>query len=605
MTGRNTIGQQVGLYMLGAIIGVISGITSVMFKLLILNMSRVFVIIPQVMGVFGWILLPSLGGLLVAIIVTRYAPEAKGHGVPEAMEAYSLRGGNIRFRVPLLKSIGSAISISTGGSCGREGPIAQIGAGVGSVVATVLNLDKRAKKTLLVCGLSSGIAATFNAPLGGTLFGLEVLAGGVIGYSILPVILASVVATAISSSLLGSAASFQAPLFGIGHPLELIFYLGLGAILGVASVVWMRGFYSIEDLFEKLRTSKYLLPALGGLLTGLLGIGTIYLESVFSYSGAFLADQPYYPAIMGVEYAFVDAVLVGNVAIGALFFFGLLKILATSFTLGSGGSGGVFAPTLFIGAGFGGAFGLSCSTILPGSVLQPMAFALVGMAALFAGTGRAPITCIVMIMEMTADYSLILPLMLAVPTSYLISSLIEPESIYTMKLVRRGVYLKTGAHIDVLRTIRVDEIMTIDPTVLTTEMTVSDVYAVIDRTQHTKFPVVDNENIVLGILIAEDLFRKPEDEGQEYRVRDLMNPNFLHLAPESTVDSALQAMIKRDEGHAVIVNPEKPKRMIGYITKADVLKAHELAVIRLQKAGVDVEDLDIEDTEVRMAKLRA
>ncbi|KXH71039.1 MAG: hypothetical protein AM326_03915, partial [Candidatus Thorarchaeota archaeon SMTZ-45] len=558
-----------------------SGITSVMFKLLILNMSRVFVIIPQVMGVFGWILLPSLGGLLVAIIVTRYAPEAKGHGVPEAMEAYSLRGGNIRFRVPLLKSIGSAISISTGGSCGREGPIAQIGAGVGSVVATVLNLDKRAKKTLLVCGLSSGIAATFNAPLGGTLFGLEVLAGGVIGYSILPVILASVVATAISSSLLGSAASFQAPLFGIGHPLELIFYLGLGAILGVASVVWMRGFYSIEDLFEKLRTSKYLLPALGGLLTGLLGIGTIYLESVFSYSGAFLADQPYYPAIMGVEYAFVDAVLVGNVAIGALFFFGLLKILATSFTLGSGGSGGVFAPTLFIGAGFGGAFGLSCSTILPGSVLQPMAFALVGMAALFA------------------------PLMLAVPTSYLISSLIEPESIYTMKLVRRGVYLKTGAHIDVLRTIRVDEIMTIDPTVLTTEMTVSDVYAVIDRTQHTKFPVVDNENIVLGILIAEDLFRKPEDEGQEYRVRDLMNPNFLHLAPESTVDSALQAMIKRDEGHAVIVNPEKPKRMIGYITKADVLKAHELAVIRLQKAGVDVEDLDIEDTEVRMAKLRA
>ncbi len=587
--------QQITLYTLGAIIGVISGVTSILFKLLILHMSRVFVIIPQVLGIFGWVVLPSIGGLLVAIIVLKYAPEARGHGVPEAMEAYGLRGGNIRFRVPILKSIGSAISISTGGSCGREGPIAQIGAGVGSMVGTLLNLDKRAKRTLLVCGLSAGIAATFNAPLGGTLFGIEVLAGGVIGFSILPVILASVIATAISSYVLGPAASFQTPIFNPGHPLELIFYLGLGTILGVTSVVWMRGFYVIEDLLEKLRTSKYLLPAIGGLLTGLLGLGTIYLESIFAYSGEFAPDQPYYPAIMGVEYAFVDAVLMNKVAIGALFFFGLLKILATSFTLGSGGSGGVFAPTLFMGAGFGGAFGLVCSMIVPGGILQPMAFALVGMAALFAGTGRAPITCIVMIMEMTADYSLILPLMIAVSASYLVSSLIEPESIYTMKLARRGVHLRSGAHIDVLQTIRVGEIMTTDPTVLTTEMTVSDVFSVIDRTQHTKFPVIDDDNIVLGILIAEDLFKKPEEEVREYRVRDLMNPDFLHLSPDSTVDSALQAMIKRGEGHAVIVDPSKPRRMVGYITKADVLKAHEIAAIRLQKAGVDVEDIGVEE----------
>ncbi len=597
MIERSVMKQQVALYMLGAFIGAISGITSVMFKLLILGMSRIYVIIPQILGIVGWIVLPSLGGLLVAIIVVRYAPEARGHGVPEAMEAYSLRGGNIRFRVPLLKSIGSAISISTGGSCGREGPIAQIGAGVGSVVATVLNLDKRAKKTLLVCGLSSGIAATFNAPLGGTLFGIEVLAGGIIGFSILPVILASVIATAVSLYLLGSAASFQAPTFGVGHPVELIFYLGLGAILGVTSVIWMRGFYSIEDLFEKIRTSRYLLPAIGGVLTGILGIGTIYLESVFAYSGAFYGDQPYYPAIMGVEYAFVDAALAGHVAIGALLLFGILKIFATSFTLGSGGSGGVFAPTLFMGAGFGGAFGLMCSEIIPGSVSQPMAFALVGMAALFAGTGRAPITCIVMIMEMTADYSLILPLMIAVPTSFLVSALIEPESIYTMKLVRRGVRLRSGSHIEVLRTIKVSEIMTTKPTALTTEMTVSDVFAVIDRTHHTKFPVIDSENNVLGILIAEDLFHEPKEDGQEYTVGELMNPNFLHLSPETTIDGALQAMIKRDEGHAVIVDPKTPRRMIGYITKTDVLKAYEVAIIKLQKSGVDVEDISPIDIE--------
>ncbi len=597
MIERSEMRPQVALYILGALIGVISGITSVMFKLLILGMSRIFVIIPQVLGLVGWVVLPCLGGLVVAIIVVRYAPEARGHGVPEAMEAYSLRGGNIRFRVPLLKSIGSAISISTGGSCGREGPIAQIGAGVGSAVATVLNLDKRAKKTLLVCGLSSGIAATFNAPLGGTLFGIEVLAGGIIGFSILPVILASVVATAISLYMLGPAASFQAPTFGIGHPIELIFYLGLGAALGVTSVIWMRGFYSIEDLFEKIRASRYLLPAIGGVLTGLLGIGTIYFESVFAYSGAFYEDQPYYPAIMGVEYAFVDAALVGHVAIGALFLFSLLKIFATSFTLGSGGSGGVFAPTLFMGAGFGGAFGLMCSEILPGSVSQPTAFALVGMAALFAGTGRAPITCIVMIMEMTADYSLILPLMIAVPTSFLVSSLIESESIYTMKLVRKGVRLRSEPHIEVLRTIKVNEIMTTKPTTLTREMTLSDVFDVIDRTHHTKFPVTDSENNVLGILIAENLFRDPKEDGQDYTVGELMNPDFLHLSPETTIDGALQAMIKRDEGHAVIVDPIDPRRMLGYITKTDVLKAYEVAIIKLQKSGVEVEDISPIDIE--------
>jgi CIC family chloride channel protein len=378
----------------------------------------------------------------------------------------------------------------------------------------------------------------------------------------------------------------------MGHPLELVFYLVLGITLGVTSVIWMRGFYSIEDLLEKLRASKYILPAFGGLLTGLLAIGTIYLENVYAYSGEFSTNQPYYPAIMGVGYPFIDATLIGNVAIGALFLFGVMKILATSFTLGSGGSGGVFAPTLFIGAAFGGAFGLVCSVLVPWAVPQPMAFALVGMAALFAGSGRAPITCIVMLMEMTADYSLILPLMIAVSTSFLVSSLLEPESIYTLKLSRRGVKIRTGTHISALKTIEVNETMTTDPTILHPTMTTSKVFEIIDKTHHTKFPVVDDFGNVIGILIAEDLFHKPKEDGSEYQVRELMNPNFLHLHPGCTVDSALQIMMKRDEGHAVIVDPRDPQRMIGYITKADVLKAYEIAIIRLQKDGIDVEDID-------------
>ena len=597
-----TISRQVKVYSLGALIGVVSGFTAVLFRLLILGLNLVFVTIPNLMGAAGWIVAPILGGLAVAFIVVRYAPEARGHGVPEVIETYVAKGGKMRLRVPLLKSLASAICIGSGGSCGREGPIAQIGSGVGSAIAGFFKLEKNETKTLLVCGLASGIAATFNAPLGGALFGIEVLAGGIVGFSILPVILASVVATAVANLLVGASISFQSPQFGLSTPIELVLYLVLGLVLGVLSVVWMRGLYFMEDVFDKIRTSKYLLPAIGGALVGVVAIFTIFLESMFGYVGAFGetsllgTGEPYNPAIMGVGYAFIDAVLRGDVmALGAgaaiilLIAFAILKVIATCLTLGSGGSGGVFAPTLFMGAGFGGALGIVFSAILPFAVPQPMAFALVGMAALFAGSGRAPITCIVIIMEMTNDYRMILPLMIAVSASYLVSSFLEKESIYTLKLVRRGVNIRRGTHISALKEINVTEIMTKEPTVLTPDMTTTEVFEIIDRTHHTKFPVVE-DNKVVGILIAEDLFQNQKEVERENKVRDLMNPDFLHLSPTCTMDSVLHAMMDRDEGHAVVSDPERPERMLGYVTKADVLKAYDIAIIRLQKAGVDIED---------------
>lgn len=606
MIEQKNISQQIYLYTLGALVGAISGLAAVLFRFLIMGISLVFVTIPQMLGVIGWVIVPAIGGLFVALIVVRYAPETKGHGVPEVMESYVLRGGKMRLRVPVLKSLASAISIGTGGSCGREGPIAQIGAGVGSGIANKLNLGKNDTKTLVLCGLSAGIAATFNAPLGGALFGIEVIAGGILGFSILPIILSCVVATAVAGVsiqlILGSpmSLSFDAPAFVMSNPAELIFFLLLGIILGVVSVIWMRGFYFIEDLFERVRVSKYFLPAIGGICTGILGLIVIYLEQTFAYSGSF-RDQPYFPAIMGVEYAFIDAILVvpnvmtgGLALLGTLFIFSIMKIVSTGTTLGSGGSGGIFAPTLFIGAGLGGALGWIFAFLAP-TIVPPttaMVFALVGMAALFGGSGRAPITCIIIIMEMTGDYFLILPLMVAVSSSYLVSSLIEPESIYTLKLVRRGVHISRGTHIGALKSITVGEIMTKNPTILRQEMTTTEVFRIIDSTHHTKFPVVEGENKVVGILIAEDLFQAPKNEnGEENQVKDLMNPNFLHLSPSCTMDSALQEMIKRDEGHAVIVNSMKPDIMIGYITKADVLKAYEIAILRLQTSGMDVEDI--------------
>jgi CIC family chloride channel protein len=606
MTVSEDTKRQIFLMTLGGVVGAASGLTAVAFRFLIIGINLVFIPVPNAIGSLGWIIIPAIGGIFTGIIVVRYAPEAKGHGVPEVMESYVLHGGKMRLRVPFLKSVASAITIGTGGSCGREGPIAQIGAGVGSGIADKLGLSKEATQTLVICGVSSGIAATFNAPLGGALFGIEIVAGGILGFSVLPVILSSVVSTAVADIslrlIVGKplSLSFIAPSFVMQNPIELIFFLLLGLALGLISVLWIRGFYFIEGLFEKIRTSKYFIPILGGLFTGIVGVIGIYFEQIFSYTGLY-GDQPYIPAVMGVEYAFIDRIftytniLAGGVTLLAtLAIFSLLKFFTTSATLGSGGSGGIFAPTLFIGGGLGGALGWIFAFIAP-TVINPtgaMVFALVGMASLFGSSARAPITCIVIIMEMTNDYFLILPLMVAVSSAYLVSAVLEPESIYTMKLARRGVHVQRGTHVGALKAVKVGSVMTKDPTILHPTMTTSEVFEVINRTHHTKFPVVDDFGNVIGILIAEDLFHEPKEDGTEYQVRELMNPKFLHLSPSCTMDSALQEMIKRDEGHAVIVSESEPNKMLGYITKADVLKAYEIAIINLQKAGADVEAID-------------
>jgi CIC family chloride channel protein len=587
--------RQIILYSAGAIVGICSGLTAVLFRYLILGIGTLFVFIPQVVGLWGWALIPALGGCFVAVIVLKYAPETKGHGIPQVMEAYALRGGKINPRVPLLKSISSAITIGSGGSVGREGPIAQIGAGIGSIFAEYFKFNKRETKTMVVAGLSSALAATFNAPLGGALFGIEVIAGGIIGFALLPVILASVVAVAISQAILGAAPSFISPTFTMSGFVELPFFLVLGIALGIISVVMIRGLYIVEDFFEHLRVWKYSLPAIGGLLTGITALIVLYLNAPLGYTVTAPPGELNYPAIMASDYFFMDAVLLGQVGLGALIIFGILKIIATWFTLGSGGSGGFFAPTFFVGAAFGGAMGILFDTALPGVAEKPMIFALVGIAALFAGVERSPITCIVMIMEMTGDFLMILPLMIAVSSAYLVSSLIEPNSVETLKLVRRGIHIRQGRHIGALHTIKVSEIMTKEPTTLSPLMKTSEVLEIIDKTHHTKFPVVDDFNNVLGILIAEDLFHEPPEDGHERTVQELMNPEFLHLSPQCTMDSAMKEMIKRDEGHAVIVDPKDPRRMLGYITKADVLKAYDLSIIRLQREGVDVEDIEPAD----------
>jgi CIC family chloride channel protein len=378
----------------------------------------------------GVILVPVAGSVVVAWLVKNFALEAKGHGVPEVMDAIYYNEGRIRPRVAIIKSLASAISIGSGGSVGREGPIVQIGSTFGSTLGQIIRMPAGDRITLIAAGAGAGIAATFNAPLGGVAFALELLLISINARTLLLVAIASVVAILISHQLLGTQPSFyipalEVPDFSSYPPLALAQFLLMGGLMGLLSVVFIRGLYWMEDVFDAIPGNYYSRHALGMLCVGVM----IYL--LYRFAGQYYEE--------GVGYATVMDVLRGvlNDPWFLLLLLGL-KLLATWLTLGSGASGGVFSPALFVGATGGALFGHLCHSLIPGLQVSLPAFAIAGMAAMIAGSTGAVLTGIIMISEMTQDHGVILPLILTTSVAYAVRRTFMEEDVYTMKLVARG-----------------------------------------------------------------------------------------------------------------------------------------------------------------------
>jgi len=377
------------------------------------------------------ILVPVLGAVGVSFLVKNFAPEAKGHGVPEVIDAIYFQNARIRPIVAVIKSIASALSIGTGGSVGREGPIVQIGSAIGSTVGEWLQLINQQRITLIAAGAGAGIAATFNTPIGGVLFAAELLLHEISVWTFVPVILATACAAYIGQIFFGTAPAFDMPRLATGYfhltdPAVLICSLGLGLLMGLVSALFIKTLYFAEDHFESPFLRNYYVRH----VVGMLVVGSIFYL-LMHYLGH------YY--IQGVGYATIQDILTGSLSsasILVLLFF--LKLAVTSLTIGSGGSGGIFSPSLFLGATMGGAYGLVLNYLFPSLHISPSAFAVVGMAAVVAGTTGAALTAIVMIFEMTLDYGVILPITLAVAASLGTRKLLTKETIYTMKLSRRG-----------------------------------------------------------------------------------------------------------------------------------------------------------------------
>jgi CIC family chloride channel protein len=553
------------MILIALIIGVLAGFGAIGIRTLIHTISELSFMgegtLLENIASTPWyfkIIVPTIGGLLVGPLIYHFAPEAKGHGVPEVMQSIILKGGVIRPRVALVKALASSITIGSGGSVGREGPIIQIGASLGSTVGQFFRVSTHRMKTLVGCGAAAGIAAAFNAPIAGALFAVEIILMDFAVAQFSPIVISSVMATVISHQFEGNFAAFQVPSYELINPWELILYGVLGVLSGLVSYLFIKVLYSFEDIFdENIKIPEYLQPAFGGIVIGILAI--------------------FFPQIMGVGYDSINLALHGEMALGLAFVLIFLKILSTSVTLGSGGSGGIFAPSLFMGAMVGVFFGKLIENYVPMVTASPGAYALVAMGGLVAGTTRAPITAIIIVFELTNDYDIILPLMITCIISMILSSKLSRESIYTLKLLQRKINLREGTEVNLMKSIFVRNIFKDGYESIPEN---SKFREVVTRVTSNKDPylVVENpKNEITGVISIHDIknFIFDSDDLQDIIIaKDVARKSFTTVTIENNCQEVIDKMRDTEMFGLPVVDSANSKKVIGMVWRKEVLDAY-------------------------------
>ena len=554
-----------GLVALALAIGAGAGVGAVAFRYLILGFTLVFTghrdysaagraADPSLPGLGIWfvVLAPVVGGLLYGPLIRVFAREARGHGVPEVMYAVSAEGGRIRPRVAVVKSLASALCIGSGGSVGREGPIVQIGSALGSTVGQVMRVPESRLRILVACGAAGGISATFNAPIAGVFFALELILRDFEAESFGVVVLASFAANIIGRAAFGSHPFLTLPAFQIRSPVEYPLYAVLGLVAALVGVAFIRVLYGAEDAADRLyRGPEWLRPAVGGLLLGLLLLGV--------------------PELYGVGYPPLENAIHGQYAVAFLLLLLVGKILASSLTIAIGGSGGVFAPALFMGAMLGSAYGAAVHSLLPGLTAPAGAYGLVGMGAVFAAAARAPITAVIIIFELTGDYRIVLPLMFAIVLAAGVSHVLSADTIYTLKLRRRGVDITRDRVTNPMRRLTVADAMQAVPEPLPAELPLEDVAARLARAQTDSLPVAGGENgsrLVVTRRRLEQGIRDNTLDGTAAEVAEEAPT----LSADQTLEDALATLLHADSG--LLVTAGDTAAPVGWLTHLDVLRAY-------------------------------
>lgn len=553
------------MLLLAVLVGILGGFGALFFKKLIFSLQGLFWatrdMSPDSLAAAAWyrrLLLPAVGGAIVGPLIYFLAREAKGHGVPEVMIAVITRNSVIRPIVVIVKSVASAISIASGGSVGREGPIVQIGAAIASTAGQVLRLHPVQLKTLVGCGVSAGIAATFDAPMAGTLFALELIVADFGLSAFTPILISAVGATAVTRHYHGDITEFVLPLFTMVSLWEFGLYLVLGLVAGVIGFVFSRSIYVADDLFEKTRIPQWIRPAAGGLLVGVAAI--------------------FYPHIMGVGYDAIRVLFDGQLALGVMLLLVVLKIAATAITIGSGGSGGVFAPSLFIGAMLGGAFGHVVNQLFPTMTASPGAYALVGMAAVNGACTLAPLSAIIILVELTNEYAILLPLMFTVVMATFVSRKLSAESIYTEKLRRRGIQAHHGEDLNILRAIPVRTVLRNDEaSVLETAPFDALVRLSLEMHRNVIF-TLNPAGRLTGVISLQDLkhiLSDPDELRHAYHIEDFKQA-IVPIRVTQSLDAVVDRFAETGLDRLPVVDDENG--LVGSVVLSDIMRRYNQEV---------------------------
>jgi len=573
-------------FILGSIVGLVSGLGAIIFFLLLQGSS--FFFMDYLMGmrveetagepaIFGhattelrrWSILfiPALGGLIAGFLVYRFAPEAEGHGTDAAIESIHKKNGFIRWQVPIIKTFASAITIGTGGSGGREGPIAQIGAGFASFLGRTLKLSDREKRILTAAGMGAGVGAIFRSPLAGAIFAAEVLyASSDMEYeALLPSTITSIIAYSVFCSAFGWEPLFATPNFAFENPLELVGYSLLGFACAAFGWLYINTFYFIHNYFKKMKISVYMKPVIGGLLTGCIGF--------------------FIPQALAGGYSQIELGMQGQLAIGFIFILIFAKILTTSFSIGSGGSAGIFGPSMVIGASVGGFVGLALNNVFPMLAPEPGAYVVVGMAGFFSGIASTPLSTIIMVSEMTGNYHLLVPSMWVSTLAFL---LLRKTTIYVNQVQTRSEspIHKGEFFVQVLQDIKVKDVMRPDPIIIREDMRFYDIMHFIPQTKHNNFPVVKEDGTLVGVLLFEEIREFVFEEGLEDIVvaGEVCEKEVPTILPSHSLADAIENIGFKNVELLPVVDEEDNTKLVGIITRRDIISTYNKVLRKRQMA---------------------
>ena len=560
--------QDLSLLFFAVGIGFLAAVGALLFRTLIEVMQAGFwpqgsSLIDQIQAAPWWqiLLVPTLGGLVAGPIITFLVPEARGPGVPEVILSVTSRQSTIRHRVTFLKGLITSLLLAAGASVGREGPIVQIGSSVGSSVAQLFDLSPELRRLCLACGAAAGISATFNAPITGAVFAMEIILLNIEVSYISHLVIASITGSVLSRIFWGNFPAFHVVDFQLENYLQIFGYLLLGLLAGLVSIVFVRAIYTTENIFNRLPLPQWLCPALGGLLLGAIAL--------------------FLPQVMGVGYDTVNSALDGSLPMQLALYLLAGKLVATSICIGSGMSGGIFAPSLYLGAALGTALGYVLSLVWPGLDLHPAFFALAGMGAVVAGTTLAPITAIVTIFELTLHPQIILPLMVSCISATLVVRLLFGVSAYEMKLLRRGINIVRGHDVSILRDLCVRDFMRHTVPKLSLKAPLHAIVEDMSTSPYPHFVVEDDQHQLAGVLSLRDVREALlyfEDLKEGVIAADLMSTNVTTITSQDNMETALHLF--EDHPYSMFPVVDTENHVVGILTKDDLLKAYDQKVLK-------------------------